>query len=147
MGWCTYLLKLEDVMVEDVITVEEGATAKEVAELMNKHEIGCLIVMKMGKPAGIVTERDLVKRILLESKDPEKTKISEIMSKPLIVGKPQMELEQTVRLMVEQKIKKLPVTQDGKLVGLITLTDILRFQPELLRIYNLLHDDIVKKIY
>jgi CBS domain-containing protein len=147
MGWCTYLLKLEDVMVEDVITVEEGATAKEVAELMNKHEIGCLIVMKMGKPAGIVTERDLVKRILLESKDPEKTKISEIMSKPLIVGKPQMELEQTVRLMVEQKIKKLPVTQDGKLVGLITLTDILRFQPELLRIYNLLHNDIAKKIY
>jgi len=134
-------------MVEDVITVEEGATAKEVAELMNKHEIGCLIVMKMGKPAGIVTERDLVKRILLESKDPEKTKISEIMSKPLIVGKPQMELEQTVRLMVEQKIKKLPVTQDGKLVGLITLTDILRFQPELLRIYNLLHNDIAKKIY
>jgi CBS domain-containing protein len=147
MVWCTYLLKLEDVMVEDVIAVEEGATAKEVAELMNKHEIGCLIVMKMGKPAGIVTERDLVKRILLESKDPEKTKISEIMSKPLIVGKPQMELEQTVRLMVEQEIKKLPVTQDGKLVGLITLTDILRFQPELLRIYNLLHNDIAKKIY
>jgi len=147
MGWCTYLLKLEDVMVEDVITVEEGATAKEVAELMNKHEIGCLIIMKMGKPAGIVTERDLVKRILLESKDPEKTKISEIMSEPLIVGKPQMELEQTVSLMVEQKIKKLPVTQDGKLVGLITLTDILRFQPELLRIYNLLHNDIAKKIY
>ncbi len=134
-------------MVEDVITVEEGGTAKEVAELMNKHEIGCLIVMKMGKPVGIVTERDLVKRVLLESKDPEKTKICEIMSKPLIVGKPQMELEQTVSLMVEQKIKKLPVTQDGKLVGLITLTDILRFQPELLRIYNLLHDDIAKKIY
>ena len=147
MVWCTYLLKLEDVMVEDVITVEEETTAKEVAELMNKHEIGCLIVMKMGKPAGIVTERDLVKRILLESKDPEKTKISEIMSKPLIVGKPQMELEQTVSLMVEQKIKKLPVTQDGKLVGLITLTDILRFQPELLRIYNLLHGDIAKRIY
>ena len=133
-------------MVEDVITVEEEATTKEAVELMNRHEIGCLIVMKMGKPAGIVTERDLVKRVLLESKDPEKTKISEVMSKPLIVGKPQMELEQTVKLMVEQKIKKLPVTQDGKLVGLITLTDILRFQPELLRIYNLLHSDIAKKM-
>ena len=147
MVWCTYLLKLEDVMVEDVITVEEETTAKRVAELMNKHEIGCLIVMKMGKPAGIVTERDLVKRILLESKDPEKTKVKEIMSKPLIVGTPQMELEQTVSLMVEKKIKKLPVTQDGRLVGLITLTDILRFQPELLRIYNLLHGDIEKRIY
>jgi CBS domain-containing protein len=141
------LLKLEEVMVEDVITVDEETTAKEVAELMNKHEIGCLIVMKRGKPAGIVTERDLVKRIILESKDPEKTKTSEIMSKPLIAGKPQMELEQSVSLMVEQKIKKLPVTQDGELVGLITLTDILRFQPELLRIYNHLQGDIAKKIY
>ena len=134
-------------MVEDVITVEGETTAKKVAELMNKREIGCLVVTKMGKPAGIVTERDLVKRILLESKDPEKTKVKEIMSKPLIVGTPQMELGQTVSLMVEKKIKKLPVTQDGRLVGLITLTDILRFQPELLRIYNLLHGDIEKRIY
>ena len=92
-------LKLADVMVEDVITVEEKATTKKAAELMNEHEIGCLIVVKKGKPAGIVTERDMLKRILLESRDPEKIRVNEIMSKPLIVGKPQMDIEDAVKLM------------------------------------------------
>ena len=56
-------LKLADVMVEDVITVEEKATTKKAAELMNEHEIGCLIVVKKGKPAGIVTERRILNSI------------------------------------------------------------------------------------
>jgi len=119
-------LKLEDVMVEDVITVEEKATIKKAVELMNKHEIGCLIVVKRGKPAGIVTERDMLKRILLESKDPEKIKVNEIMSKPLIVGKPQMDIEDAVKLMFKRNIKKLPVTEKNHLVGLVTLTDLVR---------------------
>ena len=119
-------LKLEDVMVEDVITVEEKATIKKAVELMNKHEIGCLIVVKKGKPAGIVTERDMLKRILQESKDPEKIKVNEIMSKPLIVGKPQMDIEDAVKLMFKRNIKKLPVADEGHLVGLVTLTDLIR---------------------
>jgi len=120
------LLKLEDVMVEDVITVEEKATVKKTAELMNKHDIGCLVVLKKGVPAGIVTERDMLKRILLGSKNPEKTKVSEIMSKPLITGKPQMTIEDAAKLMFKRDIKKLPVAQNGQLVGLVTLTDLVR---------------------
>ena len=119
-------LKLEDVMVEDVITVKEKATTKKAVELMNKHEIGCLIVVKRGKPAGIVTERDMLKRVLLESRDPEKIKVNEIMSKPLIVGKPQMDIEDAVKLMFKRNIKKLPVTEKNYLVGLVTLTDLVR---------------------
>jgi len=119
-------LKLGDIMVEDVITVEEKATIKKAVELMNKHEIGCLIVMKKGKPAGIVTERDMLKRILLESRDPEKIKVNEIMSTPLIVGKPQMDIEEAVKLMFKRNIKKLPVADKDHLVGLVTLTDLVR---------------------
>jgi len=119
-------LKLADVMVEDVITVEEKATIKKAVELMNKHEIGCLIVVKKGKPAGILTERDMLKRILLESRDPQKIKVNEIMSKPLIVGKPQMDIEDAVKLMFKRNIKKLPVTEKNHLVGLVTLTDLVR---------------------
>ncbi|MDH4221211.1 MAG: CBS domain-containing protein [Candidatus Bathyarchaeota archaeon] len=119
-------LKLADVMVEDVITVEEKATIKKAVELMNKHEIGCLIVVKKGKPAGIVTERDMLKRILLESRDPEKIKVNEIMSTPLIVGKPQMDIEDAVKLMFKRNIKKLPVADKDHLVGLVTLTDLVR---------------------
>jgi len=119
-------LKLSDVMVKDVITVEEEATVREAVELMNEHEIGCLVVVERGKPAGIVTERDMLKRILLEDKDPKKTKVSEIMSKPLVVGKPQMSIEDAVKLMFKQKIKKLPVADNNNLVGLVTLTDLVR---------------------
>jgi len=119
-------LKLSDVMVKDVITVGEKATVKEAVGLMNKHEIGCLVVVEKGKPAGIVTERDMLRRILLEDKDPKKTKVSEIMSKPLVVGKPQMSLEDAVNLMFKRKIKKLPVADNNHLVGLVTLTDLVR---------------------
>ena len=139
-------LKIENIMIKDVISAEETVPIKKAVEIMSLNEIGCLIVMKKEKPVGIVTERDILKRVLFESKDPEKTKISEIMSKPLIVGKPQMELEQAVNLMVEQKIKKLPITQGGKLVGLITLTNILQFQPQLLRLYKTLSDEIANTI-
>ena len=132
-------LKLEDVMVEDVITVEEKATIKKAVELMNKHEIGCLIVVKRGKPAGIVTERDMLKRILLESKDPERTKVKDIMSEPLIVGKPQMDIEDAVRLMFKRNIKKLPVADEGHLVGLVTLTDLVRSE-QIIRILKKLPD-------
>jgi len=118
--------KLQDIMVKDIVTVEEKVTVRKAVEVMNKYEIGCLIVMKKGKPEGIVTERDMLKRILLESRDPEKIKVNEIMSTPLIVGKPQMDIEEAVKLMFKRNIKKLPVTNNKQLVGLVTLTDLAR---------------------
>jgi len=127
-------LNVEDVMVEQVVTIEADATVQEAVDLMNKHEIGCLVVVLRGKPVGIITERDMLKRVLAKSIDPEKVKISEIMSAPLIVGRPGMEIEDAVRLMFKTKIKKLPVVQKGRLIGLVTLTDLTRFQPHMIRI-------------
>jgi len=127
-------LNVEDVMVEEVVTVETDATVQEAVDLMNIHEIGCLIVVLSGKPVGIVTERDMLKRVLAESRDPEKVKVSDIMSAPLIVGKPAMEIEDAVKLMFKTKIKKLPVVQRGRLIGLVTLTDLTRFQPHMIKI-------------
>jgi len=127
-------LNVEDVMVEEVVTVESDATVQEAVNLMNKHEIGCLIVVMGDKPVGIITERDMLTRVLAKSKDPEKIKVSEVMSAPLIVGKPEMEVEDAVKLMFKTKIKKLPVVQNGRLLGLVTLTDLTRFQPQMIRI-------------
>jgi CBS domain-containing protein len=127
-------LKVEDVMIEDVVTVEENVTVKKAVELMNKYEIGCLIVTKHGKPIGIVTERDMLTRVLAELRSPEKTKIADIMSRPLVVADPKMELEEAAKLMFKMKVKKLPVVLNGKLVGLVTLTDIARFQPQIIKI-------------
>ena len=125
-------LKVEDVMVEDVISVSEKATVREAAELLNKHEIGCLVVVKRGKPVGIVTETDMVKRVILKPTDPEKTKVSEIMSKPIVVGNPQMDVDEASKLMRRRKIKKLPVVKKGRLVGLVTTTDLVR-SPEVMK--------------
>jgi len=127
-------LNIEDVMVEEVVTIDADATVQEAVRIMNKHEIGCLIVVLKGKPVGIITERDMLKRVLAKSGDPEKIKVSDVMSAPLIVGKPEMDIEDAVKLMFKTKIKKLPIVQRGRLLGLVTLTDLTRFQPQMIRI-------------
>jgi len=132
-------LKVEDVMVEDVITVEADQTVKKAIDLMNENEIGSLIVVKQGKAVGIVTERDMLTRVLARSRNPERTKVSEIMSAPLVVADPKMELEEAARLMFKMKVKKLPVVSNGELVGLITLTDLARFQPQIIKILKKAH--------
>jgi len=119
-------LEVKDVMVKNVVTVEAEATVRDAAKLMNERDIGCLLVMKGKTPVGIVTERDMLKRVLLKSKDPRKTKIGKVMSKPLMAGEPQTEVRDAVRLMVEGKIKRLPVVENGHLLGLVTFTDIVR---------------------
>ena len=127
-------LKVEDVMVKEVITIDENSTVKEAAEVMNKFEIGCLIAIRKEKAMGIITERDLLKRVVAEAKAANKTKVKEVMSSPLVVVEPSMELEEAVKLMFQMKIKKLPVVESKRLVGLVTLTDIARFQPQMITI-------------
>lgn len=127
-------LKVEDVMVREVITLDEGSTVKEAAEIMNKFEIGCLIAVSKGKAMGIITERDLLKRVVAESRNATKTKVKEIMTSPLVVVEPKMELEEAVKMMFQMKIKKLPVVDGKRLVGLVSLTDIARFQPQMIKI-------------
>jgi len=122
-------------MVEGVVTIDADATVMQAVKLMNENEIGCLIVMRRGRAVGIITERDLMKRVIAKSKNPKKTKVREIMTKPLIAGQPDMDLEEATKLMFKMKIKKLPVVEShGKLLGLITLTDVARFQPQMIRI-------------
>lgn len=127
-------LKVEDIMVKEVMTIDENSTVKEAAEVMNKFEIGCLIAVKKGKAMGIVTERDLLKRVVAESKDANETKVRDVMSSPLVVIEPSTDLEEAVKLMFQMKIKKLPVVDDKRLVGLVSLTDIARFQPQMIKI-------------
>jgi CBS domain-containing protein len=125
-------LKVEDVMTMDVITIDENATVKEAAEIMDKNEISCLIAARKGKAIGIITERDLLKRIIVESKNPVKTKVVEVMSIPLEVVAPGTDLEKALRLMFRKKIKKLPVMDKDRIVGLVSLTDIARCQPAII---------------
>ena len=117
-------MNVEEIMVKDVITMDPHATVEKAVKTMNRNEIGCLIVCEKGKPIGIMTERDLLKRVLEQGKPPTAVKVADIMSRPVIYGNPSMELEDAARLMFRKKVKKLPIIKDGELVGLITLTDL-----------------------
>jgi len=138
-------LKIEDIMVKEVITIDEGSTVKEAADVMNRFEIGCLIVTDNGKAVGIITERDLLKRVISQAKNSRRTKVSVVMSRPIIVVEPDMDLEEAAKLMFKLKIKKLPVVESGQLKGLVTLSDLARFQPQMIRILKKLSKQMAPK--
>jgi len=125
------MLLVKDVMVTDVVTIGPDVNVKEAVRVMNDFEIGCLIVVEDGKAVGIVTERDVLKRVVAEGRKPEETLVRDIMSKPPIVISPETSLEEAIETMFKHKIKKLPVVEDEKLVGLVTFTDIARIEPAL----------------
>lgn len=119
-------MELKDIMVKSVVTIESDKSVKEAAKRMNLYEIGCLIVVDKGKVVGILTERDILTKVVETSRNARKTKVSKIMSTKLVVGAPDMDVVDAARMMLQKKIKKLPVVIDSKLVGLVTLTDIVR---------------------
>lgn len=127
-------LKVGDVMVKEVITIGDDSTVKEAADVMNKFEIGCLIAIRRGKAVGIVTERDLLKRVVAEGRNVTRAKVKDIMTSPLVVVEPEMDLGEAAKLMFQMKIKKLAVVDGKHLVGLVSLTDIARFQPQMIAI-------------
>jgi len=117
-------MKIRELMVENIISVPSNALVHEAVRLMNKNRIGCLLVVD--SISGILTERDVLERIVEKGKNPRKTEVSKIMTKHVTVGTPDMELVDATKLMFEKNVKKLPIVEGGKLVGLVTLTDIAR---------------------
>ena len=116
---------VKDIMVRDVNTISEDNTVFEAAELMNSKGIGCLIVAQGETPVGIVTERDIVRRIVAK-KLPYHTKVSEIMTKNLVSVDPDVSLKNAARLMSGKRIRRLPIVKKNKLVGIVVASDFIR---------------------
>ncbi len=125
--------KVKDVMVTNVVTVDVSVNVRKAVERMNKQEIGCLVVLEKGSFAGILTERDVLKRVVAEARNPDKTLVGDVMSKPLIVVDPEASLEEALELMFEKRVKKLTVVKNKELVGLITMTDIAGTHTEMIK--------------
>ena len=119
-------MEIRKIMVKQVKTVPIGTTVQKAVEIMNKNKINCLLVTYDEKIAGIITERDLLERVLEKGKNPKEIKVSEIMTRQVLVGKPTMELVEASKFMFENKVKKLPIMEKNQLVGIVTLTDIAR---------------------
>ena len=126
-------LKVGDIMTKKVIIIPYGQNMQEVAKLMRKHEVGSVIVVedtKSKRARGIITERDVMHKVVSKGKDPYKTKVEEIMSKPLRVIKPDTPIEEAAGAMRDNRIKRLPVVgDDNELIGLISEGDIMKIFP------------------
>ncbi|HII85853.1 TPA: CBS domain-containing protein [Candidatus Bathyarchaeota archaeon] len=127
-------MKAEDVMTREVITLDENVSAKKAAEIMAEEGVSAVLGTSEGKAIGILTERDILKRIVAEDKDSRETTVKDIMSSPLVTIGPSTDLEEAAHIMFEKKIKNLPVINENRLIGLVSLHDICRLQPEILRI-------------
>jgi len=119
-------MKIRDLMVKKVITLQAHASVHEAVKLMNEKKIGSLVIIRNGETVGILTERDLFERVLEKCKNPKETRVFEVMTSHIITGTPNMEITEATNLMFENKVKKLPIVEGNKLVGMVTLTDIAR---------------------
>lgn len=123
-----------DAMTTKPVTVMPDASLQEAASLMRQHDIGSLIVQKGNDLMGVVTEYDLVHRAVGDALDVCTTPVAAIMTRDLLTVSPSMDIFDALRLMRDADIRHLPVIDTGKMVGFITLKDILKIQPQLFEI-------------
>jgi len=128
----TGILLVRDFMSKDVKTVRTDATVKEAVSKMNKFRIGSIIVIEGKRPVGIITERDILERIVEPCMEPTAIRAKEIMSSPVVFTSPDGNIEDAARLMATRKIKKLAVMENGKLVGIVTSMDLMKASPKLI---------------
>jgi CBS domain-containing protein len=122
-------LNVGHVMNRTVVAIDSESSARDAAGKMAQHQVGCLIVTEKGRPVGILTETDLLSRVLALAKNAESTKVKTVMSKPLVCGSPDMDFTEATKLMVNRAIKKLPITHGEQLVGILTITDAIAVHP------------------
>lgn len=127
---------VRDVMTPQVITIEPTQNVKNAARRMTMFGISSLLVLSKEGLKGILTEKDIISRVVCMGLDPQKVRVKEIMSEPVIVVGPEEPLESAVELMLTQRIKKLPVLEQEegnyRLVGILSLIDVAEIQPDLL---------------
>jgi len=135
MGIRTRML-VKDIMTSPVVTIDEDDSVSKAAQLMTKHNLGCVIVTskKEKKPLGIITERDLVTRVLAKNTQPTKLTAKEVMTSPLITVDPDETLSEVARRMSRLDIRRMGVMYKGNLVGIISSKDVLAITPELIEI-------------
>ena len=117
-------LLVKDLMTRDVKTVDPDASVAEVAAAMNRFGVGSIVVVVGGEPVGVISESDVLRRVVEPCLSPEATAARQIMSSPVASIHESATLGEAVRLMAERRVRKVPVVRDGRLVGIVTYTDV-----------------------
>ena len=131
---------VRDIMTKEIIMIDGSDTALEAAKRMSEKGISSLFVVKDGDPVGIVTERDFIKKVCAKEIPISDVKVSEIMSKILTTADPETPIEVAVQRMVNHKIRRLPIIEGGKIVGIITVTDLAKHLRTTLLLEGALND-------
>ena len=121
------MAKVRDIMQKNVITIESVKKAHDAAIILKEKEISFLVVVKEGKPIGIVSERDIVRKIVADNNDAQITQLEIIMSKNFKWVEPNASIESAVQKMLNNNIRRLVVLENEKLAGVITQTDLTEF--------------------
>jgi CBS domain-containing protein len=119
-------LKAAEAMRTSIVTVEEGVSVAEASLGTYRKGEGYAIVLRQGKPFGIVTEHDVTWKVAAKGLDPKNVKVAEVMSTPLITIDPNADLTEAAKIMKKQKIRRLAVVKEGALQGVLTANDVAR---------------------
>jgi CBS domain-containing protein len=130
--------RVQDIMTKDVIAVDENVSALEAAKIMTEKGISSLIIEKDHAPIGIISERDFVKKICAKDMMPSSIKVASMMSKLQTFATPDTSVEVAVQRMVNHRIRRLPIISDGRVVGIITVTDLAKHLRTILLIEGVL---------
>jgi len=128
------IVLVRDVMSKDVRVVRPDTSVKEVVATMNKFDIGSIIVIQGDRPVGIITERDILRRLVEPCLVPETLTARQVMTSPVLTITETASIEEAARLMAKKRVKRLPVMNNQKLVGVVTFTDIVSKVPTMLSI-------------
>ncbi len=123
---------VKDVMNKNVVVAKSEVTIREASKVMSKYKIGSLVVLKDNDVIGIITEGDIMESVANDH-NPDSTSVEKIMSQKVLTVDPEDTIENAADIMVQNKIKKLPVMENGKLRGIITASDIVVVEPKLIQ--------------
>ena len=117
--------RVQDAMTADPVTIGRSSSVVEAARLMESADVGSVPVVDGGTPVGIVTDRDIAIRVVAQGKDPNQTQVAEIATDQPYYVHPDQDLDEALELMAYRKVRRLPVVDDGQLVGVLAQADIL----------------------
>ena len=124
-------IKVGDAMTKGVICVDVKDTVQYAAEVMDKNDISSVIVTKKGNGLGMITEHDVLVKVVVDSKEPKKVVCSEIMASPLITIGPHVTIDDAAGIMRDKNIKRLVVAEGDKIMGVLSEFDIVKIEPAL----------------
>lgn len=126
-------MKVKEMMSRPIITEDGDTIVTKIAEDMDELGVGSVVITSEGKPAGIITERDIALKVLLKDRRASEVKAKEIMAFPLVTIEPETSVDEACKLAARKRIKRLPVVENGMLVGIVSIRDLLTRKPEYVR--------------